>query len=316
MDFVRIKRIIKAILFDKRKRFLYLSKLGIYNWMGDEVYLRKRYNCVLGQELDIVNPCTFNEKLQWLKIHDRNPEYIKMADKFYAKQFVAENIGEEHIIPTLGCWEHFEDINFDSLPEQFVLKCTHDSGGLVVVRDKNTFDKIKAKKKIEKCLKHNYFYNSREWPYKDIKPQIIAEKYMEDGQGQKGLTDYKFYCFNGKPEYLYVSVGLENHETARISFLNLDWTFADFNRSDYLPLEKLPTKPSQFEKMKEIATQLSKGCPFLRVDLYEINGKVYFGELTFYPAEGMMPFCPKEADKKLGDLLDISKVGRENVYDN
>ena len=226
---------------------------------------------------------------------DAKAAYTEMVDKFLAKKYVASIIGQEHIIPTLGVWSHFDDIDFDELPTQFVLKCTHDSGGLVVCKDKNNLNKKAAKKKIENSMKTNYYKGGREWPYKNVKPQIIAEEYMEDISGN-GLTDYKFYCFNGDPKYLYVSNGMDNHETARLSFLTMNWEKAPFGRSDYLEFEVLPPKPAKFDEMVKIAKSLSSGHPFLRVDLYEINNKVYFSELTFSPCGGFMPFVPEEWD--------------------
>lgn len=209
---------------DKLKNHIYWLKIssGFYDGMDDETFLKMAYKRKFGKELDLNNPVTFNEKLQWLKLNDQKPEYTEMVDKFLAKKYVASIIGQEHIIPTLGVWSHFDDIDFDELPTQFVLKCTHDSGGLVVCKDKNNLNKKAAKKKIENSMKTNYYKGGREWPYKNVKPQIIAEEYMEDISGN-GLTDYKFYCFNGDPKYLYVSNGMDNHETARLSFLTMNW---------------------------------------------------------------------------------------------
>ena len=292
-------------LFCPAIRFAYLTELGFMNHMSDEAFTLREYRYRTGKTLNLKNPQTFNEKLQWLKVHDHNPEYTKMVDKYAAKQYAAEKIGADHIIPALGVWSTFDEIDFDALPEQFVLKCTHDSGGLVICRDKTQFDKAAARRKIEKYLKRKYFYEHREWPYKDVQPQILAEQYMQDGD-QKSLVDYKFYCFNGVPRYLYVSRGMENHATAQIGFLNLEWTFAPFGRTDYRPLSELPPKPQRYEEMLEFARKFSEGIPFLRVDLYEINGKVYFGELTFTPCAGAMPFDPPQADLEVGRLLDIS----------
>lgn len=211
-------------------------------------------------------------------------------------------------------WDSPDDINIDELPDKFVLKCTHNSGGIVICRDKESFDFAASKKKLEKAFKHNYFWLGREWPYKNVKPRIIAEEYMEDEGGDKiGLTDYKFYCFDGVPKYLYVSSGLENHATARISFLTLDWKFAPFGRSDYKPFEELPRKPENLQAMIETAKNLSEGFPFLRVDLYEIKGKIYFSELTLSPCSGMMPFSPKEWDERLGLELELPFGGLKYV---
>lgn len=260
-------------------------------------------------ELDLENPQTFNEKIQWLKLNDRNPKHTMLVDKYEAKRLVADTIGESHIIPTLGVWDKFDDIDFSILPNQFVLKCTHDSGGLIICRDKKKFNKKSAKKKIEKCLKHNFYYGQREWAYKNIKPRIIAEEYMEDETakqlGSSGLTDYKIFCFNGKPEFIYVSCGLENHETAQIGFLTMEWEFADFKRSDYQGLTALPDKPKRFDEMIEYARKLSKNEKFVRIDFYEINTRVYFSEVTYYPCSGYMPFDSIEWDNKIGRMLKL-----------
>lgn len=227
-----------------------------------------------------------------------------MVDKYAAKEYVASIIGEEHIIPTLGVWNSFDEIDFSTLPNRFVLKVTHDSGGLVICRDKEQLDIDIAKKKINKALKNDYYVGSREWPYKDVPRRIMAEQFMTNGDLDNGLIDYKFYCFNGEPRFLYMSEGLENHSTARISFLTLDWKFAEFGRSDYKPFAELPEKPDKFDEMLEIAEVLARNVKnFIRVDLYEIKGNVYFSELTFSPCSGMMPFQPEEWDKKLGDML-------------
>lgn len=286
--------------------FLALCAKGLLNWVPDKPYLKIRFRIATGGEkLDLKNPKTFNHKLQWLKIYDRKPIYTSMVDKYEAKKFVADRLGSEYIVENYGAWDRFDDIDFDALPEQFVLKCTHDSGGLVVCRDKNTLDREKAREKIERSLKRNYFWSGREWPYKNVKKKIIAEKYLSDFDSEDGITDYKFYCFDGEPKFLYVSRGLEDHSTARISFLTLDWQFAPFGRRDFKPFESLPPKPQNYEKMLEICKTLSKDCPFLRVDLYECSGQVYFSELTFFPCGGVMPFKDKSDDEKLGQLIKL-----------
>jgi len=294
-----------------------VSKLlneGYLKWMPDKMYLKLLWRARMHSKLNINDPKTFNEKLQWLKLYDRKPEYTLMVDKYEAKKYVAEHIGEQYIIPTIGVWDHFDDINFEQLPDQFVLKCTHDSGGLVVCRDKSKLDIDAARKKIENSLRRNFFWYGREWPYKNIRPRIIAEKYMEDDATvtenrdslNKELIDYKFYCFSGEPKFLYVSEGLENHETAKISFIDLDWKFAPFHRNDYYTFDKLPKKPKSFDKMVQLSKKLSKGIPFIRVDLYEINGVIYFGELTFTPCSGLMLFSPQEWDYRIGQYLKLN----------
>jgi len=283
------------------------NERGYFTWLPDRQLLHLMFLTRLGKRLNLRNPQTFNEKLQWLKLHDRKPEYSRMVDKYEVKKYVSDRIGEEYIIPNLGVWERFEDIDFEALPDQFVLKCTHDSGGLVIVREKAKLDVAAAKAKIEGSLKQQYYLQGREWPYKNVKPRIIAEKYMEN-QNSRSLCDYKFYCFNGEPKYLYISEGLEDHETAKISFLTLDWAFAEFSRSDFRPFEELPPKPQSFDRMVELARKLSAGNAFLRVDLYEVRGQIYFSELTFTPCGGYMPFVPESWDLKLGELIDLSQV--------
>lgn len=286
------------------------------NLLPDRIYLKLLFRKTTGKKLNLNNPTGFNEKIQWLKLYDRKQEYTSMVDKYAAKQYVAEKIGEKHIIPTFGVWDKFDDIDFDSLPNQFVLKCTHDSGGLVVCRDKYALNKDEAKAKIERSMKNNYYYHGREWPYKNVKPRILAEQYMQDNNESKattgknlkteGLTDYKFYCFNGSPKFLYVSSGLEDHDTASISFLTLDWQFAPYERTDYKKLSQLPPKPKSFDKMIKIAKTLSSGLDFLRVDLYEIDGAVYFSELTFSPCSGLMPFKDPNHDIEIGEMLKLT----------
>lgn len=294
--------------FDKDKRFLWLASHGFFNNMTDEDYCKRKFEIFFGYPLNLDNPQTYNEKLQWLKLHDRKPIYTTMVDKYEAKGFVASIIGEEYIIPTLGVWEHFEDIDFEILPDQFVLKCTHDSGGLVVVKDKNEFDINTARKRINKALKKNYFDYGREWPYKNVKPRIIAEKYMEDESGFE-LKDFKFFCFNGVPKLLFVACdrGKQVEET-KFNFYDMDFNLLPFTNGHPNAPEGRITKPETFEEMKEIAAELSKNCPHVRVDLYSINGKTYFGELTFYHWSGFKPFDPPEWDKRIGDLLQLPNV--------
>lgn len=277
--------------------------------MSDRAYLKLLYRERMGKKFNLDNPQTFNEKLNWLKLNDRKDIYTTMVDKYEAKKYVADLIGEEYIIPTIGKWNHFDEIDFDKLPEQFVLKCTHDSGGLSICKSKGSFNKEEAKNKINKSLKKNYYYASREWPYKNVKPRIIAEPYLENQKG-KGLIDYKFFCFNGTPKFLYISEGLENHETASISFLDMEFKKARFKRKDYKEYEEIPKEPVNFEKMKELSKILSKGIAFLRVDFYEIEGRIYFSELTFYPCSGFIPFEPEEYDKIIGDMLILPKIGK------
>lgn len=279
-----------------------LNYRGYLRFISDERWIKYKYKQVFGRKLNLDNPKTFNEKLQWIKLNYRNPVCSVMVDKIEAKNYVGKIIGEEYIIPTLAVWDSFEEIDWNLLPNQFVLKCNHDSGGLVICRDKTSLNKGTAKNKIQKCLKTNYFWHGREWVYRDVKPQILAEKYMEDSKN-KQLSDYKFYCFNGEVKFLYVSSGMENHHTARVGFYDLCFKKMPFKRMDYLTFEKDPEKPKHFEEMIKIAEKLSTGFPFLRVDLYEINDRVYFSELTFIPCSGLMVVNPEKWDSIMGDWL-------------
>ena len=297
---------------DENIRFGYLKRLGAYKSLSDERFLKLAYKINLKKQLNLEHPVTFNEKLQWLKLYDRKPEYITMVDKYAVKQYVAERIGEEYIIPTLGVWDKFEDIDFDSLPNQFVLKCTHDSGGLVICRDKSNFDIQAAKKKITKCLKQNYYYAHREWPYKNVKHQIIAEVYMEDSVTAE-LRDYKFFCFNGEPRMLFVATERQKEgEEVKFDFFDMEYNHLDV-RNGHPNASVPPAKPSQFELMKKLAAVLSHGIPHVRVDFYEVDGKVYFGEMTFFHFSGFVPFEPEEWDVRLGEWISLPPKTSEEV---
>lgn len=295
---------IKKIIKNPALLFLTLGHRGFLNWMSDKTYLSIAFKIRMGKELNLDNPKTYSEKLQWLKLYDRKPQYTDMVDKYKAKEYVSDIIGHEYIIPTLGVWNKFEDIDFDSLPNQFVLKCTHDSGGLVICKDKNKLDIAAAKRKIDKCLKHNFFYAQREWPYKDVVPKIIAETYMEDAEDHE-LRDYKFFCFNGQVKALFIATnrGTENEET-KFDFFDKNFNHLDF-RNGHPNADSLPHKPKQFELMKKLAGELSVDIPQVRVDFYEVNGKVYFGEMTFFHWSGMTPFEPEKWDDIFGSWINL-----------
>lgn len=295
---------LKKFVSDSSWRFGILNYLGLLKFLDDESYIKKEYYYKMGKILDLDNPQSFNEKLQWLKIHDRKEIYTFMVDKAAVKDYIGEMLGREYLIPTIGIWDNADDIDFSILPQQFVLKCTHNSGGVIICRNKSSFNIEDAKKSLNKSIKRNYYYEHREWVYKDVPHRIIAEKYMSN-PGEKSLMDYKFYCFNGKPLFLYVSVGLENHKNAQISFFDMEWNVTVFGRSDYKPLKNIPPKPKNFNEMVSIAKRLSQNIPFVRVDLYEIRGKIFFSELTFCPCAGMMFFEPPEADLEIGKLLEL-----------
>lgn len=286
-------------------------KLGITGHIkikSDENYLKMMYFCKFGKKLNLVNPKGFNEKLQWLKLYDHKSEYTALVDKYEAKKTVARYIGEEYIIPTLGVWNSFDEIDFDSLPNQFVLKCTHDSGGLVVCHDKNKLDIKAARKKIETSLKKNYYYSGREWPYKNVPHRIIAEQYMADD-----LRDYKLFCFDGVPRMTLVCSERFTKDGLKEDFYDEAWNHLNVQRPTHgnaiLPIQR----PKQYELMKKLAAELSEKMPFARIDFYEINEKVYFGEITFYPASGFEGFKPEEWDLKLGEWIKLPTGGGDRL---
>ncbi len=272
--------------------------------LDDVKYTKLKYRAFMKKKLNLDNPVTYNEKIQWLKLYDHNPLYATLVDKYEVKEYVSKLIGEEYIIPTLGVWDSFDDIDFDALSEQFVLKCTHDSGGLIICTDKSKLDKELAKQKMEKYLKRNYYLQSREWPYKNVKPRIIAERYMEDEESSE-LRDYKFFCFDGKVKMMFIATERQNKATeTRFDFFDTQFNHIDM-RNGHPNADKPIKKPVNFEKMIELAEILSKEIPHVRVDFYEVNGKVYFGEMTFHHWSGFVPFEPEEWDKTIGSWIKL-----------
>ena len=309
---MRLKTMIRVLKDPDQLWKLLFGKLvskDMLKWMPDTVYLKLRYRQLLGEKLNLHNPRTFTEKLQWLKLHDRKMEYIKLVDKYDVREHIAEVLGEEFLIPCLGLWERIDDIDFEALPASFVLKGTHDSGSVIICRDKSSFDIEDAKKKLSMSLKRNLFWQGREWPYKSLKPRIIAEKFMQTSDDQD-LIDYKFFCFNGEPKFLYISQGLSDHRTAHISYASFDWKKEPFYRNDFPQFEELPQKPQTFDEMVKFSKILAKDYPFIRVDFYEINGCLYFGELTFYPGAGFTKFYPEEWNEKLGSWITLPDIGK------
>lgn len=278
--------------------------LHIDGLIPDKLYLQMLYRRVFDKKLDLKNPITFNEKIFWLKLYDRRPEYTTIVDKLSVKQYVADKIGEEYVIPTLGVWDKPEEIDWDSLPTQFVLKCTHDSGGLVICRDKSELDKDAAIKKLRNSLKRNYYKAGREWPYKNVPRRIIAEKYIESTSKTKDLPDYKWYCFNGVPTYCQVIQDRSSVET--IDFFDTQWKHQDFiGLNPAKHAEEEPSKPDDIAQQIRIAKDLSQGIPFCRIDLYSINNKTLFGEITFYPAGGTGIFIPDSYNYTIGSMIQL-----------
>ena len=286
------------ILFDFIK-IQGLSARGFLNWLPDEIYLKYLFKARLGYNLNLENPQTFNEKLQWLKLYERKPEYTTMVDKYAVKKYVADKIGEQYIIPILGVWDDPNEIDFNKLPDQFVLKCNHNSGlGMCICKNKSKLDIKKVKSELRKGLRQNYYLTGREWPYKDVPRKILGEKYMEDGKSTS-LTDYKVYTFNGVPKIMGIYCDRPNTKAA---YFDKDFNFLNFTWG-YPCIEEKIDKPQNFDKMFYLAEILAQGTLQLRVDFYEINGKIYFGELTFFDGAGFDKIEPKDWDKKLGDML-------------
>ena len=290
-----------SLLKTPKKLFRSLAARGLFNWMPDELYLKILFQCELNQKLNLKNPKTFNEKIQWLKLNDHNPEYPLWVDKESAKKMAEERLGKEHIVDTIAIWSKAEDLDFSQLPDKCVLKCTHDQGSTIVFdrSKKQNLDEIRNFYK--KCLKKNAYTTTREWPYKNLQGRIICEPFLADN-----IVDYKVFCCNVK--VVFVNIGQKDHNThtTYVTFIDLDWKPLPFQRSDNPPIEKLPKKPDQLNKMVEMAQQLARGKKFVRIDFYLVDGKIYFSEFTLYPTSGLIQFDPREGDEVLGNRLQIT----------
>lgn len=278
----------------------------LLSFLPDKPYLQLFYFATTGKFINFKNPKGFNEKLQWLKVNDKHSEYTKLVDKLAVREHIKETLGEEYLFPILGCWESFDEIDFDTLPEKFVLKCNHDSGSTKVIKNMSELTEEKLNELrafFKKRLRRDFFYAGREYPYKKIKPYIIAEQFMVDESApEKSIEDYKFFCFNGEPKIMFVA-------TDRNVDVKFDFFDMDFNHLDIVNIHpqsgKNLEKPVMFDEMKKIAAKLSKGIKHVRIDLYELNGKIYFGEYTFFHGGGFSLFYPSEWERKLGDWIDI-----------
>lgn len=271
----------------------------------DKKYLSLLFECAMGYPMNWDNPITFNEKLQWLKLYNRRPEYVQMVDKIAVKDYVASIIGKEYIIPTISVWDKPADIEWDSLPEKFVIKTNHDGGGhgIVICSDKKKFDKKTAIKELSNSYNRSSYSIGREWGYKYVKHRILAETYMESEGGD--LKDYKFFCFDGEVKALYVATERSSGDV-KFDFFDAEWNHLDIMQAH--PMSgKLIEKPQTFDLMKQLASKLSKGIPHVRVDFYEINGKPYFGEMTLYNRGGLVPFTPAKWDEIFGSWITLPK---------
>ena len=281
-----------------------LAQRGLLKCLPDKACLSILYRATLGKKMQWKAPKTFNEKLQWLKLYDRNPVYTTMVDKFEAKQFAAQLIGEQYVVPLLGGpWERFDQIDFEALPDQFVLKTTHDCGGVWICKDKSSLDRQAAKEFLEKHLKRDYYSTGREWPYKNVKPRIFAEAFLAELEDD--LRDYKFFCFDGVPKLMFIASERQSKEQeTKFDFFDMDFNHLSIINGH--PNSPNPiSRPENFEKMKELAAVLSKGIPHLRVDFYECSGRLYLGEMTFSHWGGFVAFEPEEWDEKLGSWIKL-----------
>ena len=312
---MEIKRVLRAgfrFLTSSDYRFSYLIYKGFYKSMPDIEFLKKKYRIRMGKELNLENPRTFNEKLQWLKLYNRRPEYTLLVDKYRVREFVSQRIGPEHLIPLLGVWDSPDQIDFSALPRQFVLKCNHNSGlGMCICRDKSRLNIRKVRAGLRRGLKEDNFYEGREWPYKNVERKIICEKYMEDtGENRcntarpEGLTDYKIFCFHGQPRLTMIATDrftdhpAYNYFDNEFHWLPIDWGSP---RSETLTVRK----PEKFAEMLDIAGKLSEGIPFVRVDLYLVDNQIYFGEMTFFDGGGMDRVSPESWDETLGSWITL-----------
>lgn len=278
------------------------KKQRYYLIYDDKAYLKELFSELAGYELSFEHPKTFNEKLQWLKVFDRRPDYSTMVDKFEVKEYVSGKIPEINIVKTLGIWNSYDDILFDTLPDSFVLKCTHDSGSVLVVKEKAEFDPAIYREKFNNALSRNYYYSCREWPYKNVQPRIMAEEYKEV-PGKKSLPVYKFFCFNGEPKIIQ-AIENDKHKEEVIDYYDVDWHILDL-RQNFPNSHDGMDRPENLDRMLEYAGILSQGHPFIRVDFYEIDNKVYFSEFTFFSDAGFARFTPQKWDRILGDYITL-----------
>lgn len=295
----------------RNRELVYRALLFVLRYTPfDQTYLQLLFKHEMGYKLDLNNPRYFHEKLQWLKLNNHKEEYTTMVDKYAVKEYIAQKIGRQYVIPLLGVWDKPEEIDWDKLPEKFVLKTTDGggSGGVIICKDKSNFNKKEAIRTLKQSMKLNIYRRFREWPYKNVPKRIIAEEYMQDLTSNIGgdLNDYKFYCFNGEVTYCEVISGRRTKKC--IDFFDLKWNHQDFCFNTYEFYEGKLKKPACFEEMVAVANKLCKDLPFSRIDLYEVGGKVYFGEVTFFPASGFLGYYPAEMNRILGDKIDLSRV--------
>lgn len=298
---MKIERIL-YYLRNPGKAIIPLASKGLFNWIPDEPYLKFVYRCQLNKKLNLDPPQTFNEKLQWLKLHDHKDYYHKVVDKAEIKELVSKHIGSNYIIPTIGVWDTVEEVPFENLPDQFVIKCTHDSGSVIVCRNKDKLNVEEVKRRLLDRLKRSTYWFGREWPYKDLKPRIIVEELL--GEGIEPLTDFKVLCFNGSPKLIEVHIGRGTLQHTQ-DFYTTSWERTSIVQTCE-PMAKEPMEvPQCLNQMLEFSRILSKDFIHIRVDWYIVEGKLYFGELTFYDGSGFAEFIDEKWDLMLGKWIQL-----------
>lgn len=299
---------IKNALANPKKIVTYLSSKGVFNFIPDEQYVSIMYKVRMGKKLNLKKPVTLNEKLQWLKINNRKPEYTMMVDKYLVREYISEKLGKEYLIPLIGVWDSPEEINFNELPDKFVLKCNHNSGvGMCICTDKSKLDTKKVKKELKRGIKQDYYKTNREWVYKNVSRKIIAETFMED-EKEKELRDYKFFCFNGYVDCVMLCMDRKSGDT-KFYFFDESWNLLRINkRGQAAPEGFTVEKPEGMDEMFKMASKLSQGLPFARIDLYYCNGKIYFGEITFFPDSGYDFNLLPETDLRFGSLIRLEDI--------
>ena len=293
-----------AYLKNPYRVFMLLGDRGLLNWLPDEPYLKLIYRANLGKKLHLDNPQTFCEKMNWLKLYDRQPRYTQMSDKLGVRDYVAPLIGQEHLIPLLGVWDDPARIDFDSLPGRFVLKATHDSGSVLVCRDKDAFDRKAAVRYFQRALRNRFYIKGRERQYEHVVPRVIAEAYLDDGTGNLP-TDYKLYCFGGTAKCLYTGTDRGTDRPFKMTFFDMDWNRLPIRFKDCPEDQNDVPRPSGLSQMQAFAETLSAGIPLMRVDFYEINGQVYFGEMTLCDGSGLYPLDPEEWELRFGEWITL-----------
>lgn len=299
-----------SLLKTPGKMILPMGDKGLFNWLQDETYIKLVYRGEMGKKLDLDNPKSFNEKLQWLKLYDRNPLYHRLVDKYMVKQYISEVIGPEYSIPTIGVWDNVEKIPFEQLPNQFVIKCTHDSGSVIICKYKNEIDVGEVKKKLSSHMNKSTYWFGREWPYKELIPKVIVEPYLEDKE-KKELWDYKVHCFNGVPKVVLVCRDRFLSSGVTEDFFDVQWHHLKVKRPGIENSKQDIPYPEQLGEILAISKKLSKDIPFVRVDFYLVNHHLYIGEMTFFPASGLKSFLPNSFDDKMGSWLKLPERGEK-----